>query len=432
MRTRTIRIPLSAAGWHDVPRSVAPDISDPGFDDIAGDAASGIAPSRVPAGLRLAFGWEPELPTGWSGPSQWPTAPVEFSFPEGDALRVNAWFTGNYHGVNNPASTTLLNNMTRAVRQALEAYFAAADGADLFTAPLRVGWAFRFKDGSHRMTTAPILFSPNSRSPLVAIETYTLGATSLTTLCSLTNSPAHLTFTPSPLPDAAHDWGDITHIDIVAAPRVSLIPRDMRVTGVTTVDEQGTRYRTFHYTRPTPEAIAATAAVQNDFRIIAAIPVAEMSGTFPRRVPVTPGALANWKLLPKYKEETEPDTPVDPDHPFEPDNPEQPLYPYMPDEPDVWEPFIDKETDALDLGDPEGRKWLRRLRICGNYDRRALRVRVYASRHRQNWRLIADGRRGWVAGLARARYRWFRIRVTAEMLRTHYLDAIAATITTKD
>ena len=83
----------------------------------------------------------------------------------------------------------------------------------------------------------------------------------------------------------------------------------------------------------------------------------------------------------------------------------------------------------MDLGDPERRKWVYMAALRGCFDRKSIRMRVYASRHRQSWKLIADGRRGWVSAATHQGFRWFKVRVTGSMNRGDYVDAVSFLVT---
>lgn len=418
MKDKIIHLPLSRIRMQK-PVIVA-EIGTPAFPGTlpglsSGNPSGGDAQARASAQqFSIAFSMQPaELP-GWTGGmSDYPATSVTFTFPEGDAARVHAWFSGNYKGVTAPASTTLISNVSHAVKSALEAYFGAAAGMDLFTAPFRVGWVLRMKDGNRRISSPAELMLTGRQSPLVAILSRTFEGTSVTTPVAIVNRPMRLMITPS---QPVSEWGDVTHIDIIAAPQPSLIPSGLRVSGVgTQEEEESERYLCYQYPRLKSEIIANTASIQNDFRIIASIPVGDITGTDTMAVPMTAGGLGNWKLLPKYSDNGTSsgggDNPGDGD------------------EPQAWEPWIDKETEALDLGMPEERKWVRSMILRGCYDRTALRVRLYGARHREDWHLISDGKRGWCAGTAMAGFRWFKVRITGSMRRRDYLDALTFRLT---
>lgn len=345
---------------------------------------------------------------------------VRFRFPEADRERVSAWMTGDFGNVSEPASDTLLKNVTGAVQGVLKQYIAAADGHNLFTSPFKVGWALRKKDGTREMTQPLTLMQINPGSPVLPIADFSVDEEEARTLNDIINNPCSLQITASSLPA---DWGDVTHIDIVATPQASLLPQDMQVTGVTTVMVGEKRCRAYHYNRLDDTEVLGTASIQNDLRIIASIPVADLADGQPSAVQLIPGALSNWKLLDKFSTGgTGSGAGGGGDDDGKDDNPDN-------NKEDKWEPYIDKETAPLDLGDPERRKWVYMTALRGCFDRKSIRIRVYASRHRQNWRLIADGRRGWVSAATHQGFRWFKVRITGSMNRGDYVDAVSFLVT---
>lgn len=352
--------------------------------------------------------------------SGYPRGTVRFKFPDTDRERVMAWMTGDFGNVSEPASETLLKNVTAAVQGLLKQYITAANGHNLFTSPFKVGWALRKKDGTREMTQPLTLMQINPGSPVLPIADFSVNEEEARTLNDIINNPCGLQITASSLPA---DWDDVTHIDIVATPQASLLPQDMQVTGVTTVMVGDKRRRAYHYNRLDDTEVLGTASIQNDLRIIASIPVADIADGQPSSVQLIPGALGNWKLLDKFSTGgTGSGAGGGGDDDGKDDNPDN-------NKEDKWEPYIDKETAPLDLGDSERRKWVYMVALRGCFDRKSIRIRVYASRHRQNWRLIADGRRGWVSAATHQGFRWFKVRITGSMNRGDYVDAVSFLVT---
>lgn len=370
--------------------------------------------------MSVAFGMVKAKLEDWtSDVSGYPRGTVRFRYPKTDRERVMAWMTGDFGNVSEPASDTLLKNVTAAVQGLLKQYITAANGHNLFTSPFKVGWALRTKDGTREMTQPLTLMQINPCSPVLPIADFSVGEEEARTLNDIINNPCGLQITASSLPA---DWGDVTHIDIVATPQASLLPEDMQVTGVTTVMVGDKRRRAYHYNRLDDTEVLGTASIQNDLRIIASIPVADIADGQPLAVQLIPGALSNWKLLDKFSTGgTGSGTGGGDDDDNKDDNTDN--------KEDKWEPYIDKETDPLDLGDPERRKWVYMVALRGCFDRKSIRIRVYASRHRQRWRLIADGRRGWVSAATHQGFRWFKVRVTGSMNRGDYVDAVSFLVT---
>ncbi len=412
MKYRLFRMDLAATGLRDFRPSLVPILgSDP-------ETPSQPIQAHAAEGIRLTFALQGATLHGWAtSPAGYHRTTVQFAVPDSDMPRVVGWFTGHYESATQPPSDTLLRNVSDAVESRLKEYFAGADSQNLFTAPFRIGCAFRYKDSTRRMTQSMTLMKPDTMSPLMAIDSYSFPSDTARSVTDIISHPCRLTCSPSAIPAAP----DITHIDIIGAPQPSLIPTDLRCTGINTVVRDGVRYRTYRYNMLDEASILGNASCQNDLRILASIPVADLVPGEYHQIPILDGALSNWKLLDRFT--TSPSGGPGSENPDTPDDPEDP------DTPDTWEPFIDKITAPLDLGDPERRKWLWRVILRGRYDRRAMRIRVYASRHRQSWRLIADGTRGWATALAATGYRWYRVRLTASLRRPDCLDALTFHLT---
>lgn len=431
MKGKIVRVKLGKENLHDrikVLQLWRPDIDlQDAWDESVASAESGastnsmdvVAEDANSEGMSVAFGMVKTKLEEWtSDVSGYPRGTVRFRYPKTDRERVMAWMNGDFGNVSEPASDTLLKNVTGAVQGLLKQYIATADGHNLFTSPFKVGWALRKKDGTRAMTQPLTLMQINPGSPVLPIADFSVGEEEARTLNDIINNPCSLQITASSLPA---DWDDVTHIDIVATPQASLLPQDMQVTGVTTVMVGEKRCRAYHYNRLDDTEVLGTASIQNDLRIIASIPVADLADGQPSAVQLIPGALSNWKLLDKFSTGgTGSGAGGDGDDGKDDiwDNKE-----------DKWEPYIDKDTDPLDLGDPERRKWVYMTALRGCFDRNSIRIRVYASRHRQNWRLIADGRRGWVSAATHQGFRWFKVRITGSMNRGDYVDAVSFLVT---
>lgn len=415
MKDKIIRIPLVGAILHDWEISrdfaadtkpVTPDVS----EDGSSSAGSSTSVAASPDELDFNFSLKPCELQGWTASrSGFPSAKVDFAFPAADFPRVLGWFTGNFEGVTSPASSALLRSVSEACERVLTRYVADATAADLFTAPFRVGWAFRYKNGSRKMLRVPELLCVARESPALAIDSFHIAETSAASTVDIRHHPCSLVMTPSKPSAAGFAWGDIAYIDIIAAPQASIVPKTISVTGTTTVIEGANRFRTYRYNRLNEDAVAGDASMQNDFRILCSIPVSSLNGTDKLDIVPATGALAHWKNLAKYNTGS---TGGDSDYPDDPDK--------------GWEPYVDKITDALDLGMPESRKWIRRVELRGNFRRNGgLKISLYGSRHRQDWHLIASGTNGWCSALSASGYRWFRVRITGPLDRHHFFDALS-------
>lgn len=418
MKGKIVRVKLGKENLHDRIKLLQLWNPDKELQDVEvwDDLTEQERQRSVPGTMTVTFSMVKAKLEDWtSDVSGYPRGMVSFKYPEADMERVMAWMTGDFGNVTAPASDSLLRNVTSAVSGLLKQYFAAASGHNLFTSPFKVGWALRKRDGTCEMTQPLTLMQINPNSPILPIANYSVRQEAAQTLNDIINNPGSIQITPSSIPT---EWGEVSHIDIIATPPASLIPQDMVITGVTTVMVGDKRQRAYRYNRLDDTEVCGAASIQNDLRIIASIPVGEMTEGKPMTVQLIPGALSNWKLLDKFSTGGDGDTGDGDDKDDNQGNQE-----------DKWEPYIDKETNPLDLGDPERRKWMYMAALRGCFDRNSIRIRVYASRHRQNWRLIADGRRGWVSAATHQGFRWFKVRITGSMNRGDYVDAVSFLVT---
>lgn len=418
MKGKIVRVKLGKENLHDRIKLLQLWNPDKELQDVEvwDDLTEQERQRSVPGTMTVTFSMVKAKLEDWtSDVSGYPRGMVSFKYPEADMERVMAWMTGDFGNVTAPASDSLLRNVTSAVSGLLKQYFAAASGHNLFTSPFKVGWALRKRDGTREMTQPLTLMQINPNSPILPIANYSVRQEEAQTLNDIINNPGSIQITPSSIPT---EWGEVSHIDIIATPPASLIPQDMVITGVTTVMVGDKRQRAYRYNRLDDTEVCGAASIQNDLRVIATIPVGEMTEGKPMTVQLIPGALSNWKLLDKFSTGGDGDTG---DGDGKDDN--------LDNKEDKWEPYIDKETDPLDLGDPERRKWMYMAALRGCFDRKSIRIRVYASRHRQNWRLIADGRRGWVSAATHQGFRWFKVRITGSMNRGDYVDAVSFLVT---
>lgn len=423
MKDKIIRVRLEAGMLHDRTLqfdkdiAVNPELPGEAEDTVSGPSGTPLqSSSEVPD---ISFSLKEEALSGWtSGRTGYPSTTIAFSYPASDLPRVTGWFTGHYDNTTQPASDTLLKNLSKACSTALAEYYQAASFANLFTSPFRIAWAFRFKDGTRRMTKVPQLMIPNAASPYMEIISSTVGSTDAGAEVGIINHPCSLAMTPLAQIPSKIDNNEVTHIDIVMAPQADMLPDPLKATGTTTVIDGERRYTSFRYNRLDETAVTGNASMQNDFRIIASIPIDEINGsTDAVAIRLPDGALANWKLLPKYSASSDADN----DDPADPENPSGLEF---------LDPYIDKITVPLDLGMPEKRKWVKRVEIRGVFNRQGkIRISLYASRHRCNWHLVASGKRSWCSGLTAAGYRWFRVRITGEVSRGDFFDYLSFTIT---
>lgn len=413
MKKQTISVPLTDANFHN--RSSRLDFSpvlqpeEPWAPALPATAAYDNAGQE----FDVLFGLRAESLPQWTSPlSGYPRTVVQFNVSDSDMPRVAGWFTGNYENVLQPPSDNLIRNLSDAVESALLSYFSAANAVGLFTSPFRIGWAFRHSDGRCVMTRPMSLIRINPSSPLMSIDSHTFLTGAVRSVTDIINKPYRLRFLISgnvPISE------DITHIDIVGSQQVSLVPANLKATGTYIASRDRRRYHSYRYNGLDETEVIGSAGLQNDLRVIASIPVSDLGSSDELDVPLIQGALSNWKLLEKFSASSGAASGTDPAEPNDPAV--------------QWEPYIDKITDPLDLGAPECRKWLWRVVLRGCYDRSSLRLRVYASRHRQSWRLVAVGKRGWTSALTHIGYRWFKVRVTGAMRLGDFVDAVTFHVT---
>lgn len=393
-------------------------------EPMARSQASSNTDYEIPNGYKPIFELQAHPLTGWTSPlHDYPIGDMNYDVPEKDLPRVKAWFTGQYGGVTEGASSTLIRNVTNAGKTALSNYFTAANEARRFTSPFKISWAYRFKDGNRLMMEDMQLMSPNTRAPILTLEEYTLLEDSVVSKVGIHNTATTLKFRSTMNPGFIY-WGDVTHIDIIATPQVDLIPDDFQITEVGTVTIDGVNKSSYLYIRPTQETVEGTALLQTDSRIIASVPVLELPNTQLEDVPILGGAFTNWKQLEKYTEKGSGDSGDDnPDNPDDPDDPDNPDEPDNSDNP--WYPYVNVETEPLDLGDPERRKWVRSVWLRGLYERDKVSIKLYGSRHRDDWHLLAQGKRGWIGGLAGAGFKWWKVQITGPMRKGDFPDALS-------
>lgn len=382
---------------------------EPGLDPVV------FAPSAGSVSGLLSL--QPASLEGWIGSrSKWPRANVGFDVAEADRPRVLVWLTGSALGQIEAPSDALLKDMTAAVKKSLTGYYDAAARANLFTAPFMAGVALRSASGSAVVIQSPSLLFPNVGAPLVAIDSYTLPAARLESVVDITNLPHSIHLDCSMLRTAAAISGS-SAVEIIAMPQPSLISSDFAVDSIITASVDGVAKKTYHYNAPTDQSVSDEASVQTDIRIIASIPVEDIpqDGLLP--VKMIPGALANWKLLKKFT--LGGSGSADDDTGDDNDDEKNDIY-----NPSEWIPYVDAETEPLDLGMPDSRKWVNSVWLRGRYERGAVKVTLYASRHREKWIRIASGHRGWVSALAMAGFRWWKVRITGSLRKGDFFDAL--------
>lgn len=347
-----------------------------------------------------------------SGMSGWPGMEISFAVPADDIPRVSAWFTGDYHGVTLPESALLKRNMATAVTGALENYIANATSRNLFTSPFRAGWSYRLFDGSSTPLNTVELPHPMEEGPELPVHSRTLTEKSLFTTVETRSIPSRLHFRLADTCDLREYEGIISALEIYATAQVPLRDPQGGVAGIRSHTIDGAPRRCWHYDRYTAGELTEACMADSRFRKIASIPYTDLAeaGEY-RQIPLAPGTLSGFGKLPLYPKDaagTEGDPGTDTGG---------------------WVPYRAVRTEPLHLGNPEAEKRVKGVILRGVFRRDRVKLRLYGSHHREDWKLIAGCRGAEINGLCRTRYRWYRVEIEGEMRRDDFFEALTFTVT---
>lgn len=345
-----------------------------------------------------------------SGMTGWPGMEISFAVPADDIPRVSAWFTGDYHGVTLPESALLKKNMTGAVTGALENYIANATARNLFTSPFRAGWRYRLFDGSATPLRALELIHPMPGPPELPVHSRTLTEKSLFTTSEVRSIPSRLHFRLTSPDNLSEYSGIICALEIYATAQVPLRDPNGGVAGIRSHSIDGTPRRCWQYDHYTAEELKAACMADTKFRKIVSIPYPELTASAGiRQVPLSPGTLAGFGKLPLCPDDNrEEDTGTDTEG---------------------WVPYRAVRTEALHLGNPEAEKRVKGVILRGVFRRDSVKLRLYGSHHREEWKFIAGCSGAEINGLCRVRYRWYRVEIEGEMRRDDFFEALTFTVT---
>lgn len=337
------------------------------------------------------------------------TAPsVDFAFPADDYRRVLAWFTGDFSHVTLPESATLKKNMTAAVKDALDSYISAAYAKNLFISPFMIGWRYRLFDGSIVSPDQPMLISPAEDVLRLIINSYNIYEKALHTAVTFSLSPVRLLFS-LPAPANAEAFLDIiTDVEFYICRPADIYPDDFSVSGIRSVTVEGVRERVWYYSANDVEGMKASVSADSNYRLIATIPFSEIAtGQYasPSPLPIEAGALTKFTSLPKLSASS-----VSASGGFTGT--------------DGWRPYLHVQTPPLDLSLPETAKSVCDLYLRGLFQRDLVKMSLYGSHHRENWRLLARAKGPYIRGLRRTPYRWLRVEIELPMRRNDFLDAL--------
>lgn len=325
---------------------------------------------------------------------------VAFSVAESDIPRVNAWFDDNYQGVSTPESAVLQRNRTSAVHNALKTYFNAAHSSNLFTSPFKIGWRFRLTDNSLSELHDCGSLDCFHTAPRLPVTTHQLTDKYLYTRAQVRNVPARLHYRFISSPEFLALRSKIAAIEIYATKQADLYASEAEVAGIRTITIDDTPRRCWHYERYAENDVRLFIFQDNDFRRIATIPIDEIedSDDF-SPLPIASGTLTDFSKLPKPDSSTS-------------------------QEPSMTGKRIKILTEPLHLDYPEDEKSVRCVTLRGVFQRETVKLRLYASQHRENRQQIASATGPYIRGIYGTRWRWFEIEIEATMREGDFFEAV--------
>lgn len=321
-----------------------------------------------------------------------PATAINVVIPDGDMPAVQSWFGQTASDLVAPGDT-LIKRMTDAVTLEINRFYTAASRASLFTRPFRIGWALRLSDGSHTAFTRPRLIMPDSRAPLMAIRERRLSGNTLQTLTEIITTPMTLRMSAPPFTmpeDLAHR---ATHLDIYATRQCSPMAGDETVRAIRTYSIYGENTPCWHYPRLAEDLVREAAASDSAFRTIGSVPIAEaQSGITGLVLPNGLKNLDNWSNYPAIDigDADTGDNAPDPTH-------------------------IRVLAGPLDLDHPEESKKIIGVTARGIFGRDAdcIRMTLWRSHHRRDWKRVATTRGAHMRLLRAVRTRWVQVEITA-------------------
>lgn len=424
----TIRIPLDDAHCTRTPARL-PELPD--LPDLPGEPQQPEIPSLT---LRPTLVFEDAtVPDYNDNRFVHPVAEMSFTFPDADGDTVRSWFEFTGSQVAAP-SETLVNRVTTSLFDTMDRYYTAASRLQLFTRPFRLRLSLRMKSGIIYPVSEPVTVFPNFRSPIAAIRSHSLVGHSLSARTEIFNTPKQLLvdLPPFTLPD---QWkADAEAVDIEVSLQNNMRAGDERVTGVRTYEYFGENLRCWHYTRLGEALVAERTGRDTPFRILESIPIEEaLHGFSGRRVPSRVMDLDDPAAYPVYQHESGGNTSPGNDPTAGENNGSE-----------TFCPDFTIETLPLDLGDPDGRKRIRRVSLRGVFprypatppgmdatlDEPSVEVGLYGAAHRpdtpEGWHLLAKTPGPHITALRSLPCRWFMVRAKARNFgSSHRIDAIS-------
>lgn len=330
----------------------------------------------------------------------WSEVEVAFTVAESDIPRVNAWFDDNYQGVSTPESAVLQKNRTSAVHNALKTYFNAAHSSNLFTSPFKIGWRYRLTDNSLSELHDCGVLDCFHTAPRLPVTTHQLTDKYLYTRAQVRNVPARLHYRFKSSPEFLALRSKIAAIEIYATKQAALYDAEAEVAGIRTITIDDTPRRCWHYERYAENDVRLLISQDNDFRRIATIPIDEIEDNdefYP--LPIASGTLTDFSKLPKPDSSTS-------------------------QEPSMTGKRIKILTEPLHLDYPEDEKSVRCVTLRGIFQRETVKLRLYASQHRENRQLIASAIGPYIRGIYGTRWRWFEIEIEATVREGDFFEAV--------
>lgn len=318
---------------------------------------------------------------------------------------VRQWLEGGVE-VSRLPSTTLTRSFTEAVHSALTDFRQAALRANMITAPLRVGWCLRTTDG-HRLAPQRLsVLSPNAKAPDLVLRQHKIYENGATATVEIMGDAMRLMASAPKIEDPSL-YSEIAAVDIIATRQADTFDENGAASGFGTETVGTETLRIARYARYTESEVRAAALALDDFRVIASIPMAEITaGMAWTEITIPEGTLTNWQKLPKPTDSTKPEA----------GSPEQE------------DSIITAETAPLSLGMPEEEKRVRGVTLRGVFPRESTSIELWGSHHRENWHRIATAKGAHIAGLCGVRYRWLKVRITTKLRAGDSLEALTFTV----
>ncbi len=334
------------------------------------------------------------------GCTGFPSHKLSMQFTQPDAPRINAWFSGNYHGVTEPESASLVKNRLNAIQTMLKNYFATAAAHNIFTSPFKIVWRAKFSDNTYSKPSTPTILSLNGSAPALPVYAHSISGTTLITDVDIRNIPGKLAL--QIFPDKIGE--NIDFIEIFATLPTTLYHPAGETAALRSATIDGYPRRCWNYDTLSPLEISDATLANQDFRLIATIPSSQLPLFIEEKIlPMNTGILSSFSALPKLTATPTP-TPSDSQG-----------------------GCVRLATVPLSLSLPDIRKGVRGVTIDGNFDRTAMRFRLLGSDNRRQWVKIAETHGDSLRGIRTARFKWFKIEGESILASTDFIDAATFT-----